>query len=221
LFIAAYIPAGIIIGDALGEVIVMSQSRLEILYDRRPILPVPYTSWLSIALVILCVWGGYWGARRRFYDPNTTGYALVTRPDLKAIEWLKHATPDNAYILVNSFFAYGGSAIVGSDGGWWLPLLAQRQTTLPPLPYVAERSAIPNYRDWINALWRQINDAGINDPGTLEMLRQRKVTHVYIGQRQGSVNSWDNKIDLNELVSNPSFHPIYHQDRVWVFEFIP
>jgi len=223
LFIAAYIPAAVIIGGALGEAITIAQSRIKKVNERESSrgIPIPYKGLLSLTLVTVCVLSGFWGIRRRFYDPNPNGYALVTRPDVKAISWLKQATSDDAYILVNSFSAYDGAAIVGSDGGWWLPLLARRQTTLPPLPYIAERGPTPEYQGWINALWRQISNQGLDNPDTIEMLRERKVTHVYIGQRQGSVNSWDNKLELGELLAIPSFRPIYRQDRVWVFEFIP
>jgi len=42
-------------------------------------------------------------------------------------------------------FAYGDSVIVGSDGGWWLPLLARRQTTLPPINYGSEQGVRADY----------------------------------------------------------------------------
>ena len=48
--------------------------------------------------------------------------------------------------LVNSFPAYKNSVIVGSDGGWWLPLLARRNTTLPPITYTFEKDPRPGYR---------------------------------------------------------------------------
>jgi hypothetical protein len=47
------------------------------------------------------------------------------------------------------------------------------------------------------------------------------VSHVYIGQQHGKVNSSEGGLNLEELLSSPHFRPVYHQDRVWIFEIIP
>jgi hypothetical protein len=123
--------------------------------------------------------------------------------------------------LINSFFAYGGSVIVGSDGGWWLPLLAGRANTVPPLNYSMEKEPWPGYREWVNDMTRQVQGEGIDDPTTLAMLQERGITHVYVGQQQGRVNySGPDVLDPWALLRGTHYRPIYHQDRVWVFEVL-
>jgi hypothetical protein len=53
------------------------------------------------------------------------------------------------------------------------------------------------------------------------MLRERGVTHVYIGQRQGRLN-YDGPgiLEPRQLLASPHFRPVYHEDRVWVFEVV-
>jgi len=116
-------------------------------------------------------------------------------------------------------FAYGDSVIVGSDGGWWLPLLARRQTTLPPINYGSEQGVRADYLSWINALPRLIQSKEMNDASVAAELRARGITHVYIGQRQGRVNyGGPNVLQPEQLLAGPGFHAIYHQDRTWIFE---
>jgi hypothetical protein len=161
-----------------------------------------------------------WGARKRLWDVDPLNHAMVTRPDMRAYNWLQeHIGPDSSF-LVNSFFAYGGSVIVGSDGGWWIPLLAGRETTLPPLTYVSEQGPFPDYLTWTNTLTAEINHKGIDHPDVLDLLEDRDVSHVYIGQRQGSVNSPGQNIHPDQLISSPNFKPVYHQDHIWVFEIV-
>jgi hypothetical protein len=161
---------------------------------------------------------GLWGARQRRYDLNIQKHALVVRPDMRAASWLRQKTDGDGHILINSFPAYGGNAIAGSDGGWWLPLLAGRQVTIPPLNYGQEASPWPDYPAWINALNKEIQQKGINHPDVLTMLEERNINQIYLGQQQGQVNNPSGGFTVQEILSNPNFEPIYHQDRVWIFQ---
>ncbi|MFQ6100904.1 MAG: DUF6541 family protein [Anaerolineae bacterium] len=204
LFMAAYIPAGVLIGGLLGREV----SRL---------------SWKgSGALVTLLVAVvGLGGARVRMGDVRVAQHAMVTRPDLRAMAWVRENTPEEARFLINSFFAYGGGVVVGSDGGWWLPLLAGRANTVPPLNYGTEQGPRPGYREWVNEPTRQIQEAGMDDPETLALLEERGITHVYIGQQQGRVNySGPDVLDPGALLDSVHYRLVYHQDRVWVFEVV-
>jgi hypothetical protein len=215
LFIASYVPAGLLIGAGFGW---LHLSLREPFFSRR----YPQHKWVYSFLLLLLVTGiGLWGARQRLGDLNVISGALVTRPDQRAAEWIQENTPQSARFLVNSFFAYGNTLIVGSDGGWWLPLLAERQTTLPPLTYGSERGPRTDYILWIDKLTGEIQNKGITHPDVLALLRERSVKYVYIGQRQGRVN-YDGPYVLNpdELLSSSYFRVIYHQDRVWIFEVV-
>jgi hypothetical protein len=213
LFISSYIPAGLFLGAGFGW--------LQLSLRRASIRPqYPRRKWLySILLVLLVTSVGLWNVRQRLGDTQAMSSALVTRPDIRAAEWIQENTPQDARFLVNSFFAYGGTLIAGSDGGWWLPLLAKRQTTLPPLTYGSEQGPRIDYIIWVNTLTSEIQDKGITHPDVLALLRERGVGYVYVGQREGRVNyDGPNILNPDKLISSPLFRLIYHQDRVWIFE---
>jgi hypothetical protein len=215
LFIASYIPAGVLIGAGFGWLHLSLRGTFfaKQYLGRR---------WVySFMLLLLVIGIGLWGARQRLGDMQPMSSTLVTRPDIRAAEWIQENTPQNARFLVNSFFAYGDTVIVGSDGGWWLPLLAERQTTLPPLTYGSERGPRPDNILWVDTLTSEFQNKGITHPDMLALLRERGVTYVYVGQRQGRVN-YNGPYVLNpsELLSSPFFRLIYHQDRVWIFEVV-
>ena len=205
VFIAAYIPAGILLGWLFGWLV-----------DRLK----PRTG-VCVLLLLLVVGVGLWGANVRRKDVHIPQHALAWPSDLSAMAWIQENTPQDARFLTNSFFAYGGSAIVGSDGGWWLPLLAGRANTVPPLTYTLEQGPWPEYRLWVNDLTRQIQERGMDDPVMVDELRAREITHVYIGQQQGRVNYvGPHVLSHEELLQSSYYLPIYHQDEVWVFELV-
>ena len=206
VFIAAYIPVSVLVGYLVGQV-----SN----YNNRVHKSLALVLLFSVCLI------GVWGAHARLGDLQVAQGTLVTRPDIRAAGWIQENTPSNARFLVNSFSAYGGSSIVGSDAGWWLPLLAQRQTTLPPLTYAAERGPRPDYIAWVNALTAEIQNKGITNPDVLALLRARDITYVYVGQRQGRVNYTGPQTLAPELLlASANFRLVYHQDQVWVFKIV-
>jgi len=208
VFIAAYIPAGIIMAV------------LPVWISPRSKQTHPKFIWANIALAATVIGLGFWGAWQRHREVIPNNYAIAAEPDIKAAAWIQKNINSDARFLVNAFFAYNDSVIVGSDGGWWLPLTAKRQTTLPPITYAFESEPFPGYSEWVQVPTRMIETYGITHPTTIATLVEYGVTHVYIGQQQGSVN-YAGPLRLNpaELESDPHFQPIYHQDRVWVFEF--
>jgi hypothetical protein len=210
VFIAAYIPAGLILAS------------IPILYSLKPNLDHNKIIWAKIALSATLIGLGFWGAWQRHSEVDPLTFALAAKPDIRAATWIKDNITPEARFLVNSFFAYSDSVIVGSDGGWWLPLIADRQTTLPPITYAFEKEPFPDYSTWIQIPTRMIETYGITHPTTIDTFKEFGVTHIYIGQQQGSVN-YSGPLRLNpaELQNNLNFEPIYHQDRVWIFEFEP
>lgn len=225
VFIAFYIPAALIIGSSFGGWLEQIDKKQYV--RNTPIEPPEYIKqgvthpWLPGLMILIILGLGLWGARLRLRDSQPNQYSLVTRPDVIASNWIKNNLPQGARFLVNSFFAYGDSLIVGSDAGWWLPLLVSRETNLPPINYVAESGPQPEYVAYINALTAEIEQKGINSPDVKEMLRERQITHIYIGQQQGQVNaSGPPLLKIDQLLSDPDFHLIYHQDRIYIFEIV-
>jgi hypothetical protein len=224
VFIGMYIPAAVLVGAAFGwgmekvrserfNVLEQAQERTEWRTQRVAHKNASTTNLVFFLLVLLAVLGAW----RRIEDIQPGVYALVTPPDSRAAAWIKTNLPQDARFLVNSFFAYSGSLVVGSDAGWWLPLLAERQSTLPPITYSSEQGPRPDYLTWTNQLVALARDLGPGHPQTLAELRARRVTHVFIGQRQGQVGG-PALLDPEQLRADPHFHPVYHQDKVWIFE---
>jgi hypothetical protein len=205
VLIAAYLPAGLLIGAGLAWIF---EKMLRIRFS-------------GVILATILISTALWGSRMRMSDVNPSFHALATRPDIRAGEWIQENLPPDSLILVNSFAAFGDTSVVGSDGGWWMPLLGERKTTLPPILYISETGLRPDYIAWVNELTFQIYEKGMEHPDVIASLTERGVTHVYVGQLQGRANYGGPVIEPGILRISPHFRQIYHQDRVWVFEFLP
>lgn len=217
VFISAYIPASILTGSLVGRLLNHPEIGLEKIAHYKPDedWPVSAFKWILYSIVILAC---FLGARLRLQDLQRNEHSLVTQPDIKATNWIQKNTPKEARFLINSLFAFGNNVIVGSDAGWWLPLLANRQTTTPPINYGLEEDPWPGYAQEVNSLTSKIEDLGIDDPDVLKSLRKHNIKFIYIGQRHGSVNSGRFPLlDPKNLLASNNYVPIYHEDRVWIF----
>jgi len=223
VLIAAYIPASMFYGAAAGWGMQVLESPARGFHEGSLSKRYPYWPRLAEVLIaILVISAGFWVFGARQQDIQIDEHALVLRPDLRAAEWIRDNLPAESRFLVNADLAFSESTTVGTDAGWWLPLTAGRQTTIPPMNYSFEREPWPGYREWVNSLYQQIDELGIDNPQVVDELRRRGVTHVYIGQQQGGVSDFSTRsFDPAALLSSPSFTPVYHQDRVWIFEVLP
>jgi hypothetical protein len=213
VFIAFYIPAGILLGVSISWL-----KGLKIPIINLPCLHTRIRKALSIVMAILIIGVGFSETSHRLRDVKPATFSLATRPDVLAAKWILENTPSDARFLVNSFPAFLNSIIAGSDGGWWLPLLSQRDTTLPPFTYGFEKDPWPGYRVAILSLTLDIKAKGIQNPAVLSQLRDRGITYIYVGQLQGLVNSGGALFTVEQLLAEPSFRLAYHQDRVWIFQ---
>lgn len=206
VLIAAYIPVTVLIGAGVA--------RLEQQMSALPHRPGRIIAWgLCLAALALGAWGG-WQHRN---DIQPFPHSLTTRPDLRASAWIQANLPAGSRFLINGFFAYNGSSVVGSDGGWWLPLTAGRMATIPPLTYAAEQGPTPEYRLQVNGLVAEIEARGLEHPDLLQRLRAEGVTHVYLGQLQGRSNHPEGGFDGEALLVSPNYQLVYCQDQVWIF----
>ena len=207
ILIAAYIPAGVLIGAAGGWL-------LKSIHINRQIISII----LLFGFVIL----GVWGAKQRLGDVQFGQFTLATRPDLRASTWIQANLPQEASFLVNAFPAYGGSVMAGSDGGWWLRFLSGHQTSLPPLLYADEPGPDPAYVQSINDLTNLLYRFGINSPEMQAELAHRGIEYIYVGQVQGHAGyGGPQPLEPANLLTSQYFHSIYHQDRVWIFKVNP
>jgi len=169
-------------------------------------------------VIILIIGFGLWGASQRINEVQPLTFALATRPDILAAAWIRENTPPETRLLVNSFPAFNNYVIVGSDGGWWLPLLAGRMTTVPPINYGFEKDPSPGFSEKINALTFEIQEKGIQDITVLSQLQTQGISYAYVGQRQGLVNSGGPLFTVEQLLADLHFQTVYNQDRVWIFQ---
>ncbi len=171
---------------------------------------------LLTLLVIGCsAWGAY-GFRNM---ANPAGFGLVTRPDVRAAEWIRQNTDPGATFLVEGFRIYDGRSAVGSDAGWWLPLLANRKNSMPPQYALLNEAPRPaDYSQKVVNLVAALEKNPPTTPIALAALCQMGITHVYIGQEQGLIGI--NAVQLfnrEQFLNNDQFTEIYHQDRVSIF----
>ena len=217
IFIAFYIPASVIAGSAVQWLSLLNQ-QLDKSNNSSSINKINRYVFPGLVLLFVFVLG-LWGYTQRIKDIDIPTYALITRPDLRAMAWIKTNTAPEARFLINSFSAYGDTSIVGSDAGWWLPILAHRQSTVPPLTYAAEQGITADYGQKVKGFFDKMKVNGITSPEALGLLKEHGISHIYIGQRHGNVNySGTDVLDPLILNNDQHFHLVYHEDRVWIFE---
>jgi hypothetical protein len=209
ILIMVYIPAGVLCGYFFAE--------LQRVFARiQPRLVSPLAAGL---LVLLAVWG--FKGQARIADPVSFG--LFTRPDQRAMAWIEAQAPSEARFLVEGFTIYEGRSSVGADAGWWIPQLAGRANTMPPqYALFNERPSDPGYSNQVTALVSLLENQPAASPAGIAALCAQDVTHVYIGQRQGKVGADAHQLFApQEFLESPSFRPVYHQDRVYIFALDP
>jgi hypothetical protein len=156
----------------------------------------------------------------RVVDP---AHIMVTRPDMRAMAWIRENTPPEALFLVEGFRIYGGRSAVGADAGWWLPLLAGRRNTMPPqYALVNEVPLEPDYGRRVVDLVAHLESESPASPGSIELLCDWGVTHVYVGQGQGKVGAGAVQLfSPQDFRASSAFRTVYHRDRVHIFALDP
>jgi len=178
--------------------------------------------WLAFAAIAFKNSAAGWGAIGQLgvVQPE---FVMVTSPDVRAMAWVRDHTPRQARFLVEGFRIYAGRSIVGADAGWWLPLLAGRENTIPPqYAILNERSEQADYSRWMVELMAHLETASPKSAEGLRLLCDAGITHIYIGQGQGLVSR--EKLQLFEpedFADSPFFQLLYRQDRVYVFALAP
>ena len=152
-----------------------------------------------------------------------SSFVLVTQPDAQAMAWVQEHTPAEAHFLVEGFPIMGGFSVVGSDGGWWIPLLAGRQNTMPPqYALMNEQPVEPGYTQRVVGLVAQLGATPPTSEEGLRLLCEWGISHVYVGQGQGMVGIGAEQLfSPGELASSSGFDQVYHRDLVYIFSVKP
>jgi hypothetical protein len=162
--IALYLPLGLVIGGGLGAALDPSA------------IPWPGAE-VAVAVAIAAGAVVLAGTQRDVVDRQ---FMLVTPADEAALRWIRAHTPPEAVFLVGSFDAFGGTVQAGDDAGWWLPVLAGRRTTVPPITVGLERPYDPDYRDRLNRLAAACR-ADLDGAACQRSLDAFGVTYAYTG----------------------------------------
>ncbi|GAP07384.1 MAG TPA: hypothetical protein DEQ80_12400 [Anaerolinea thermolimosa] len=125
-----------------------------------------------------------WGIRenRNIINPVTV---LATRADLHALRWAQANLPSDARFFINAT-PWQGNIYRGTDGGYWLMPYAGFYTLVPPVPYMwLDSSSI----EQINRLAHLAGQVKGCTPDFWEIVREARLTHVYIHEGKGSLQS--------------------------------
>ena len=114
-------------------------------------------------------------------DPDSV---YVRANDLRAMEWIRTHTDTSAKFLINpAIFGWSPTAVTGNDAGYWLPLLAGRQTTILPMVVTTERVNASTL-----AVMSELSQMATSpNSSTLSTLKREEVSHVFIGERGGPI----------------------------------
>jgi len=157
----------------------------------------------SLVIGSVVLWGA-WGMLT-IVNPATV---LATRDDMAAMEWIRDHIPSDAKFLINVRHWQGGT-YVGTDGGYWIPLLTGRATVLPPAVYLYGPA---EYVKGINDLAEAAVAVESWDAESMRrLLSDNGVTHVYVGARGGPVTP-------RMLMNSPYYRPVYSRGPVWIFQ---
>jgi len=207
VMISLFIPVGVLCGWLGGDVAGWFELRVRRIG--------------SIVVTSACLALGLWGAWQMRGIARADFHAMVTRPDLRAMAWIRENTPLEARFLVEGFRIYDGRSAVGSDAGWWIPLLAGRANTMPPqYALLNERPIDADYTRKVVELVAGLEANSPASPEGMRLLCEQGITHVYIGQRQGTVGFAAPQLFApDDFAPQPAFDLVYREDRVYVFAF--
>jgi hypothetical protein len=201
VIILLYLPAAVLIGYLVS---LLGRWIAHLLRERKG-----WRRFLQWGVVTVFLLIGLLGAvyTARLVEPQN---GFVRPEDLQAMAWIRTHVPRDATFYVSTHF-WTPVVAHGLDAGYWIPLLAERQTILPPEPYGSDGSAA--YMQVVNQRARALLEA--STPQDLwERMQEYGVTHVYVGKR-------DTYLNADFFLQAPAyFQPLYSVDGVWVFETV-
>ncbi len=197
--IALYLPLSLLAAYLAGDLLNMAAS-----------LKPAWRTHLTVAAGLALMLWSVAGARDMVtvINPSTI---LATREDVEAMAWIRDNTPPDAIFLINTS-PWQRGMYMGSDGGWWIPILTDRQATLPAVVYWggdAEYVArITRLAEWASTT------PSLDDATAWQQLREAGATHVYIGAKGGNLKP-------EMMDGKPGFTLAYHAGPVYIYEVAP
>lgn len=196
LIISGFLPVALLSGYAIAAV-------MELLVWRLPWTAQRVVN-IGAAVVLVAAALYFSDGMLSVVNPVTV---LATDADVKAAEWIRANTPADARFLVNAR-PWQEGAYAAPDGGGWLPMLADRAVTLPPVSYTYAPSAA--LIDEVTQVARTVSEAkAVED--VLPLMDQTGAGYVYIGAKGGALKP-------EMFKGRPDFRQVYASDGVWVFQ---
>jgi hypothetical protein len=194
VLILLYLPIALLIGCAVEELV-----RLFAGHER--------TASMAVASVVtVCA---LFAAPLRARDIEAFRY-FVTPADVAAADWIRANTPPDAQFVVNTTF-WLPQAPHGTDGGYWIPYLAERSTTVG----VMINSLGSDELIYEIVSLSRAEERLESDPSAVDELRDRGVDYIYIGAR-GDFSGPGLSADL--LRNTPGISQVYDRDGVTIFQ---
>lgn len=197
VIISLFVPAGIIIAFGVDWIVRMvAKVKLPAgIYAGLPALILLVLSFAGIKYVLT-------------YPVPLDGF--VKSEDLKAFEFIRDNLPTDAKFMINiNRFEFSDLLMIGSDAGYWIPLLTGRQTVVPPMVFNIERVSDSDFPDKLRQL-ENLNGNLTDDYG-LQILTRENIKYVYIGERGGPINP-------EELMKSPHYKAVYNKNDAYIFE---
>lgn len=199
--IAAYLPVAALIGSAAPPM---------------PTQPSRASVASGIGLAAAACAAAF-GLAVRPADIQPGPHSMADAADVRAAHWVRANLADDALIAVNGFVPTPGGYVAGTDGGWWLRVLSGRRTTIPPMQSQAETQPTPNELERIRT-FASLTDGSVPADEAVRRLRTLGVTHVFVGQIQGTSNHPPGGLTVAALDVLPAARAIYREDRVGIYD---
>jgi hypothetical protein len=160
---------------------------------------------LPLVMVLL---GGLLSIKSRLTD-YWPEQEFMTKADLKAMEWIKQNTPQEAVFGANTGFL-GFTKPYGTDAGYWIPYYGERETTTLTL-----LNSLSDDRESSDVLRAHVLKELYSSPDTLEKLCAFNVSYLYSGAKPPvSINDFD----FTKLLKQPRTSLVYDEDGVQILE---
>jgi hypothetical protein len=202
VLISLYVPGSVLVGYTLWQAWEFGTEKL----TRHKLIQRVAVAIATFLLMVLSIQGVI--AANRLVAPQN---GFITESDVQAVEWVRNNTPADVLFYIETSF-WTPVVAHGVDAGYWLPLLADRQTIMPPQIYASDGE--PEYIQFVNG---RLSDLGAAAPGRAlwQTLKHYQVTHIYLGGRVDAAV-------YERFAAYPDyFSLLYNTNHVWIFGVVP
>jgi hypothetical protein len=204
VFIGAYLSFSVLAGYAFSYA--LSSLRSSRNFALRALVPT---------FLVVAIFGGIRQAER--LEPKGL---MLTRPDLRAMAWVRENIPPDAAFWVNGRMAYN-YVIAGTDAGVWVPYFTGHRVSAIPLACNSEKVLEPDIRTFLYRLFKENRGEHWFAPKLAAAMAKLGFDHIYVGQRRGMVWPDDGKpLDPALLSDSPFFETVYARDGVRIFRLV-